>query len=71
MELDLSSFESIHKFSNELMSRERKIDFLICNAGIGWSSDHPKITSDGQVINVLYISGQIKSYKSMILDTKI
>ena len=63
MELDLSSFESIHKFSNELMLKERKIDFLICNAGIGWSSDHPKITSDGQVINVLYISDSLKSLK--------
>ena len=70
MELDLSSFESIHKFSNEVISKERKIDFLICNAGIGWSLDHPKITSDGQVINVLYISDSLKccfkAYKSMI-----
>jgi len=48
MEVDLSNFASIHKFSNELISKERKLDFLICNAGIGWSSGQPNITSDGQ-----------------------
>ena len=49
MELDLSNFASIHEFCNKLTSKERKLDFLVCNAGIGWNSDHPVITSDGQV----------------------
>ena len=53
------------------MLKERKIDFLICNAGIGWSSDHPKITSDGQVINVLYISDSLKSLKLISQWSKI
>jgi len=48
LELDLANFASIHEFSSKVISNERKLDYLICNAGIGWDSDHPKITSDGQ-----------------------
>ena len=55
MELDLANFASIHEFSSKVISNERKLDYLICNAGIGWDSDHPKITSDGQVFKLFLI----------------
>ena len=55
LELDLANFASIHDFSSKVISKERKLDYLICNAGIGWDSDHPKITSDGQVIKTYSI----------------
>ena len=56
LELDLANFASIHEFSGKVISKERKLDYLICNAGIGWDSDHPKITSDGQVFKIFLIN---------------
>ena len=56
LELDLANFASIHEFSSKVISKERKLDYLICNAGIGWDSDHPKITSDGQVFKIFLIN---------------
>ncbi len=49
MQLDLSSFASIHEFANKLSTKENKLDLLICNAGIGWKAEHPTLTCDGQV----------------------
>jgi NAD(P)-dependent dehydrogenase (short-subunit alcohol dehydrogenase family) len=49
MQLDLANFASIHEFANNVATKEGKVDFLICNAGIGWNSDKPEITCDGQV----------------------
>ena len=49
MQLDLSKFASIKEFANNIATKEKKIDFLICNAGVGWKFDSPNITEDGQV----------------------
>ena len=49
MQLDLSKFASIQEFANNIATKEKKIDFLICNAGVGWKFDSPNITEDGQV----------------------
>ena len=62
MQLDLSKFASIKEFANNIATKEKKIDFLICNAGVGWKFDSPNITEDGQVrthirpINLILIS---------------
>ena len=69
LELDLANFTSIHEFSSKVISKERKLDYLICNAGIGWDSDHPKITSDGQVFEyfelILTVYSKYK-YESLV-----
>ena len=49
MQLDLANFASIHEFAYKVATKETKVDFLICNAGIGWNIDEPKITCNGQV----------------------
>ena len=49
MQLDLSKFASVQEFANNIATKEKKIDFLICNAGVGWKFDSPNITEDGQV----------------------
>ena len=48
MTLDLSSFASIREFASELSAKEKKVDLLICNAGIGWKGRDRTITCDGQ-----------------------
>lgn len=45
MECDLSSFKSIRNFVNLYLNNERKLDILICNAGLGYSSN--RMTEDG------------------------
>ena len=71
LELDLANFASIHDFSSKVISKERKLDYLICNAGIGWDSDHPKITSDGQVFKyfefILTVNSKYK-YESLVFE---
>ena len=55
--LDLSSFESVKKFTNEIIEEEERIDALINNAGI-ITKDKKLITKDGneETIQVNYLS---------------
>ena len=50
MQIDLSNFASIREFVNELSLKEKKLDLLICNVGIGWKVDERTITCDGQAM---------------------
>lgn len=45
MECDLSSFNSIRNFVNSYKIKEKRLDILICNAGLGYSSN--QMTEDG------------------------
>ncbi len=45
MECDLSSFDSIRNFVKLYLNEEKRLDILICNAGLGYSSDEK--TKDG------------------------
>jgi NAD(P)-dependent dehydrogenase (short-subunit alcohol dehydrogenase family) len=45
MECDLCSFDSIRNFSSLYNNQEERLDILICNAGLGYSSN--EITQDG------------------------
>jgi NAD(P)-dependent dehydrogenase (short-subunit alcohol dehydrogenase family) len=56
MECDLRSFESVRKFVKLYNKEEKRLDVLICNAGIAWAPN--QITQDGfnTVIQVNYLS---------------
>ena len=45
MECDLSSLNSIRNFANLYLKQEERLDILICNAGLGYSST--QTTEDG------------------------
>lgn len=34
MQLDLASLASVNRFADQLIKREKKIDILVCNAGV-------------------------------------
>lgn len=55
MECDLCSLDSIRKFANIYNDEEKRLDVLICNAGVGWSP--PVLTEDGfnSVIQANYL----------------
>jgi NAD(P)-dependent dehydrogenase (short-subunit alcohol dehydrogenase family) len=56
MKCDLRSFESVRQFVQLYNDEEKKLDVLICNAGIVWAPD--LITKDGinTVMQVNYLS---------------
>ncbi len=45
MECDLLSLDSVRNFAKFYQNEEEQLDILICNAGIGYSTN--KITQDG------------------------
>jgi NAD(P)-dependent dehydrogenase (short-subunit alcohol dehydrogenase family) len=45
MECDLCSFDSVRNFAELYNNEEERLDILICNAGLGYSSN--EITKDG------------------------
>jgi NAD(P)-dependent dehydrogenase (short-subunit alcohol dehydrogenase family) len=45
MECDLSSLDSVRNFAKLYNIEEDRLDVLICNAGLAWSSD--VVTKDG------------------------
>lgn len=45
MHCDLCSLDSVRSFAKMYNEEEERLDVLICNAGIGWSS--PVLTKDG------------------------
>nr|ADD38866.1 Retinol dehydrogenase 11 [Lepeophtheirus salmonis] len=47
MELDLASLTSIEKFANEYLSKDDKLDVLLCNAGVWFPMDQKKKTENG------------------------
>ena len=59
MRLDLSDFASIDEFANKIATKVEKLDFVICNAGVGWKFDHPTITVDGHVIIQTWFSNNL------------
>ena len=56
IECDLRSFQSVRNFVKIYNKEEKKLDVLICNAGIAWAPEF--ITADGinTVIQVNYLS---------------
>lgn len=45
--LDLCSMKSVNAFSKKLLAEEKKIDVLMCNAGVGETKEVAKKTADG------------------------
>ena len=45
--LDLCSFKSVNAFCKEILQEEKKIDVLMCNAGVGETTTVAKRTEDG------------------------
>jgi NAD(P)-dependent dehydrogenase (short-subunit alcohol dehydrogenase family) len=45
MECDLSSFDSVRNFAKLYLNTEERLDILICNAGVGYSTT--KMTENG------------------------
>jgi len=73
MECDLRSFESVRQFVKIYNKEEKRLDVLICNAGIAWAPN--LITKDGYntVMQVNYLShflltnlllNKLKQYRS-------
>lgn len=47
MELDLSSFDSIQRFSDDFLQNEQRLDILVNNAGMMLDAEAPVLTEDG------------------------
>lgn len=46
LELDLSSFASVRRFASDFKARYRKLDYLVCNAGV-MAVPERRVTKDG------------------------
>ena len=56
MECDLCSLDSVRQFAKLYNTREERLDVLICNASLVWSSDIVTIDGFNSIIQANYLA---------------